>query len=256
MTPIEKAENALNRRISQLQAHLRESTSETTQRFLLQSLVVSIGIGEALTDYVKKIGEYAQSRHRELKPAHDTLTAEHAEVLKSAQALLEQFKANPTDQALRKKIEAAQRNMAAIQKSLRRGANALQREVAPSIGMIDPLALSVRRLAEAEESDTLKRVINQFAEHVHELYRVQPSLPAKDIIDPADWGKSAGAEIDQATDSHEAYARTGHQAMLAIDMMTLAVSPTPPRTNAEAIERASESVAARVKAITARLSAS
>ena len=57
MTPIEKAENALNRRISQLQANLRDSTSETSQRFLLQSLVVSIGIGEALTDYVKKIGK-------------------------------------------------------------------------------------------------------------------------------------------------------------------------------------------------------
>src|SRR5688500_8705383 len=118
MTPIEKAENALNGRISQLQASLREAKSETAQRFLIQSLVVCIGIGEALTDYVRMIGEYAKGRHGELKQTHDTLTAQHAGLLKTGQELLERLKADPTDRALRKEIEAAQKSMAAIQKNL------------------------------------------------------------------------------------------------------------------------------------------
>jgi hypothetical protein len=256
MTPIEKAENALNTRISQLQASLVETKSETAQRFLIQSLVVCIGIGEALTDYVKMIGQYAQGRHGELKPTHDTLTAQHADLLKSGHELLERLKANPTDRALRKEIEVVQRNMAAIQKSLKRGANALQRETAPSIALIDQLSLGVRRLAEADQIDALKRAIKMIVGNVQELYRDQPTLPAKDIIDVAAWEKSAVFEIEQATDSHEAYVSAGYQAMLALDVMTMAVSPTPPRTAEEAIQRANESVAARVKAITARFTTS
>lgn len=256
MTPIEKAENALNARISQLQVHLGETKSETAQQFIFQSLVVCIGIGEALRDYVRTISQYARQRHGELKPAHDTLAAQHAELLKSGKELLERLKANPTDRAIRKEIEQAQRNMVAIQKTLKRGANALQRETAPSIAMIDTLALSIRRLAEADQLDALKRAIKLIVENVRELYRAQPTLPARDIVDAAAWEKSAVGEIDQASDSHEAHARAGYQALLALELMTMAVSPTPPRTGEEAIHRAKESAAARVKAITARLTKS
>jgi hypothetical protein len=252
MTPIEKAENALNRRIEQLQTSLREAGSETARRFLVQSLVVCVGIGEALTGYVRMISQYAQGRHGELKQTHDVLTAQHAEVLKSGQELLERLKANPTDREIRREIERAQKHMATIQKNLRRGANALQREVAPSMAMIDKLALSVRRLSEADRSDALKRGIKEIVGHVRELYLAQPTLPAKNIIDAAAWEKSAVSGIDQATDFHEAYARAGYQAMLALDLVTMAVSPTPPRTAEEATQRANESVAARLTTITAR----
>jgi hypothetical protein len=256
MTPIEKAENALNRRIERIQTNLREAGSETARQFLVQSLVVSVGIGEALTDYVKMIGQYARGRHGGLKQTHDTLTAQHSDLLKTGQELLERLKADPTDRALRKEIEVVQRNMAAVQKNLRRGANALQRETAPSIAMIDKLAESVRRLGEADQIDALQRATKMIVGNVHELYRVQPTLESKDIIDPAAWEKSAVSEIDQATDSYEAYARAGYQAMLALDVMTMAVSETPPRTAEEATSRANESVAARIKNITARFTAS
>lgn len=252
MTPIEKAENALNRRIERIQASLREARSETARRFLFQSLVVCAGIGEALRDYIKAIGQYAQERHRELKQTHDTLTAQHADLLKAGTELLARLKANPSDRGIRKEIELAQKNMEAIQKTLRRGANALQREVAPSMSMIDQLALSIRRLGEADELPTLKRVTHGVVGHVRELYRAQPTLPSKDIIDAAAWEKSAGSEIDRATDFYEAYACAGYQMILALDLMTVAVSKTPPRTAEEANHRANESAAARIKEITAR----
>jgi hypothetical protein len=252
MTPIEKAENALNARIERLQANLRAAESETARQFLFQSLIVTIGIGEALTDYVKMIGHYAQGRHGELKQTHATLTAEHADVLKAGAEMLERLKADPTDKVILKEIDAAQKKMAAIQKTLRRGANALQREVAPSMAMIDQLALGIRRLAEAGQIDVLKRGVTTIVGHARELYLAHPALPAKDIIDAEAWAKSASDEIDQATDAYEAYARAGYQVMLALDVMTMAVSPTPPRTAEEATQRANASVAARLKAIATR----
>lgn len=256
MTPIEKAESALNSRIERIQTKLREAESEAAQRFLFQSLVVCIGIGEALTDYVKMIGQYARGRHGELKQTYDNLTVQHADLLTSGKELLERLKANPTDRALRKEIEVAQRAMAAIQKTLRRGANALQRDVAPSTAMIDKLAVSIRRLGEADQLDALKRVITTVIGNVRELYRGQPTLESKDIIDTPAWEKTAVSEIDQASDFYEAYAHAGYQTMLALDAMTLAVSETPPRTGEEAINRANESVVARVKTITARFTSS
>ena len=252
MTPIEKAENALNARIGRLQAALQDAESESTRQFLFQSVIVSIGVGEALTGYVRAIGQYAEGRHGRLKQTHDTLTLEHAALLKSAHALLEEFKANPTNRAIRKEIERAQTRMAGVQKNLRRGANTLQRELAPSMAMIDKLAESVRRLAEADRSEALKRTIKLIVEHMRALYLAQSSLPAKVIIDAVQWEKSAGTEIDSATDSHEAYARTGYQVMLCLEVMTMALSHTPPRAADEAINRATESVAARVKEITTR----
>lgn len=252
MTPIEKAETALNQRIAQLQALLRDTQAEATQRLLVQSVVMCVGIGEALTAYVKEIGEYARGRHGELKQTQATLTTQHDDLLKSGNALLEQLKAAPTDRAIRKEIEAVQRKMAAIQKNLKRGANILQRETAPSLALIDPLAVSVRRFSEAEQLDALKRVITQFVGHVRDLYLAHPGLAAKDIVDTAAWEKSAVAEIDRATDFYEAYTHAGYQTILALDTMTLAVSATPPRTSAEAMERANASVAARLKAITGR----
>jgi hypothetical protein len=255
MTPIEKAEAALNTRLERLQAKLREATSETTRGFLLQSIVVCVGLGEALTDYVKMIGDYARGRYGEIKQAQASLTTQHAEMLKSGTELLEQLKVSPNDRILRKKIEAAQLAMAGIQKTLRREANSLQRDLAPSMGMVDKIADSVRRLGEAERPDALKRVVELVVEQARELYQAQPELPSKNIIDAASWEKVAVTEIDEATDFYAAYARAGYQALLALDVMTMAVSPTPPRTAEEVIRRANESVATRLKAIATRFAA-
>ncbi len=256
MTPIEKAETALNSRIERIQANLRETRTETEQRFLFQSLVVCTGIGAALSDYIKMIGQYAQGRHSELKQAQATLTVQHADALKSGTELLERLKANPTDQAIRKEIATAQKTMEGIQKTLRRGANALQREVAPSMAMIDKLALGIRRFGEADQIEALKRVTKGMVEHVSELYRTQPGLPSKNIVDAAAWEKSAASDIDQASDFYEAYARTGSQVLLALDLMTMAVSQTPPRTSEEATQRAHDSVASRLREITTRFTKS
>ena len=253
MNPTEKAEVALNTRLDRLQANLRETSSDTTRRFLFQSLVVCVGLGEALTDYVKQIGEYAQTRYSQLKQTHASLTAEHDALLSSGNALLERFKANPTDRGLRQEIERAQRDMAAIQKTLRRGADSLQRDLAPSMAMVDELALSARRFGEAGERDELKRVLGAVVEHVRELYRTQPALPSKNLIDTESWGKSAVAEIEQTTDFYEAYASAGYQVVRAIEVMTLAVSSNPPATGDEISARANEAVATRLKAIAERL---
>jgi len=191
MTPIEKAEAVLNSRIERIQANLAAAQTEVERQLQFQSLIVCVGIGEALRDYIKTIGEYARGRHAELKQAHDSLTARHAQVLQTGNELLERFKANPSDAALRKEIEGAKRDMANIQKTLRRGADSLRRDVAPSMAMIDELALTVRRFGEADQPETIKRTIKLFLGHVHQLYRTQPTLPSKDIIDAAAWEGSA-----------------------------------------------------------------
>jgi hypothetical protein len=252
MTPIQKAENALNARIGRLQGNLRETSSEAEQSFLLQAVIVCIGIGEALTDYVRTIGQFARLRHAELKQTQIALTAQHEDLLKTGHELLARFKTTPTDGALRKELEGLQRSMAAIQKTLRRGANALQRDTAPSVAMIDPVAVSIRRLCEADDPEALKRVVKLLVGHLHELYLTHPTLESKQIIDPAAWATSATAQIDGATDFYEACARAGHQALLALEAMTLAVSEAPPRTAAEALSRANASAAARLKTISAR----
>ncbi len=252
MTPIEKAETALNHRIVRLQGTLREGKSETAQRFVVQSVIVCIGIGETLADYVKTIGQFARERHGEIKEGQAALTVQHATLLKSGNELLEQLRAKPTDRTLRKEIDEVQRSMAAIQKTLRRGANSLQRDVAPSTAMIDPFAMSIKRLCEADQLDGLKRVIKLFVGHVGDLYLAQPTLESKISIGAAAWEASAVAQIDAATDFHEAFAHAGYQAILALNTMMLAVSQTPPRTAEEAIQRANQSAEERLKAITAR----
>jgi hypothetical protein len=253
MNPTEKADIALNTRLDRLQANLRETSSDTARRFLFQSLVVCVGLGEALTDYVKTIGEYAQARYSQLKQTHTALSAEHASLLTSGNELLERLKANPGDPSLRQAIERAQRDMAAIQKNLRRGADSLQRDLAPSMAMVDELALTVRRFGEAAERDELKRVLQSVVEHVRELYRTQPSLPSKNLIDTTSWGKSAVAEMQQTTDFSEAYASAGYQIVRAMEVMTLAVSSTPPASAEEISARANAAVATRLKAIAERL---
>jgi hypothetical protein len=102
----------------------------------------------------------------------------------------------------------------------------------------------------------MQRVIKQLIGHARELYLAHPTLPDKDLINAEAWETTAVSEIDQATDFYEAYARAGYQAMLALDVMTMAVSPAPPQTAQEAIQRAGASVVARVKAITARFTTS
>jgi hypothetical protein len=252
MTPIEKAETALNRRLERLQINLRAATSENSRRFLAQSLVVCIGLGEAMTDYVKMIGQYAQGRYGEIKQSHAALTAQHADLLKSGAELLAQLKVRPDDRAIRQEIERTQHAMESIQKTLRRGANSLQRDLAPSMGMADKIAGSIRHFAEADGPEPLKHAIGKIVGHVRELYLSHPALPAKDIIDAAAWEKSAAAEIEQASDFYEAYALAGYQALRALDVMTMAVSSTPPETAEHAAHRANESVATRLKEITVR----
>ncbi len=252
MTPIEKAETALNARIARIQANLVETKSDTSRQFLFQSLVACIGIGEALTHYVKAIGDFARERHGVLKQSHAAHTAEHEELLRVGKEQLERFKAAPTDKALRKEIERTQASMAAIQKTLRRGTNALQRELAPSMAMLDEIALTLRRLGEADQKEPLKRAVKRIIEQADELYRAQPTLTAKRIVDAEAWANSAAAEIDRAPEYYEAYAHAGTQAMLALDVMALALSTTPPTTAEDATRRASESVSARIKEITGR----
>jgi hypothetical protein len=255
MTPTEKAEAALNARLERLQVNLRATTSESSRRFLAQSLVVCIGLGEAMTDYVRTIGEYAQGRYGEIKQTHTTLTAQHAELLKAGGELLEQLKTNPGDRAVLQEIERAQKAMESIQKTLRRGADTLQRDLAPSMGLVDKIALGVRRLAEAGQPDELKRAIGMAVACVSELYASHPGLPAKNLVDAAAWQTSAENEIDQAADFFEAYALTGYQTLRALAVMTMAVSQNPPLTAEDAIRYANETVAARLKEITLRFGA-
>src|ERR1051325_8260382 len=131
MTPHEKAIAAINTRLERLQASLREAKEESAQRFLIQAVVVTLALADAFNTYIKAVGEYAQRRHGELKQTRETLTAQHAELLKTGQELLEKLKAAPTDKTLQKEIERVQTAMESLQKNLRRGANALQRDVAP-----------------------------------------------------------------------------------------------------------------------------
>lgn len=254
MSSAEKAINAVNQRIERLQANLREAKTESAQRFLFESVLVTIGIGEALSDYIKMVGAYAQRRHAELKETNAGLAAQHGELLKSGQELLEQFKANPADKALRKALDAAQKSMANIQKTVRRGANALQREIAPGLAMVDRLAQSVRKFVEADQLDALKRGVKAAIGLAHEFYVAQRALPLNATIDAATWEKTAAAEIDQAGDFYDAYARTGYQTILVLETMRLALCETPPQTLEETTKRANESVAARIKEIAGRFS--
>ncbi len=254
MTPMEKAEGALNQRIEQLQARLQEAKSEEARRFFVQSILVCLGLGECITDYGHAITQYAKARHAELKAAQLKFSAQHDELMKSGNEMLERLKANPTDRALRKEIETAQRHMATVQKSLRRGVDAFQREMSPSIGLMDKIAASLRRLGEAEDKEALKRATRSMLAHVQELYRGHPALPSSGAIDPAVWEVSAQTEIDEASDFYDAFSRAGFQAMLALQIMTLAIAPTA-HTNEEVVSHAHAAVTQRLKTIAERFSA-
>lgn len=254
MTPHQKAVDAVNARLERLQANLREAKVESAQHFLLQSLVVTIGLAEALNDYATTVGAYAKRRHAEVKKENETCATRHTDLLKSGEALLEQLKANPTDRSLRKEIAATQQKMESVQKSVRRSANALQRELAPSLAMIDEMAVCIRRFSESDQVDALKRVLKSAIGHARQLYASHP-LPAKGIIDALAWETAALAELGQATDFYDAYARAGFQIAVALALITLAVSETPPASATEATIQANAAVAARIKEITARFSA-
>src|ERR1041385_8559844 len=111
MTPHEKSVPAVNRPLARLQANLREAQEESAQRFLIQAVVVTLALADAFNSYIKAVGQYAQRRHGELKESSATLAAQHADLLKSGQELLEKLKATPTDKALRKEIERVQTAM-------------------------------------------------------------------------------------------------------------------------------------------------
>jgi thymidylate synthase len=235
-----------------VQSALREAKEEAVQQFLFQSLVVTLGMAEALSDFIKAVGQYAQRRHAELKQMNETLAAQHTDTLKSGQELLEKLKANPSDRALRKEIDRVQQSMESIQRNLKRGANALQRDVAPGLAMIDQMADSIRRVSEAEQLDALKRLLKTIIGQVRELYAGQPSVPTTNLMDVVAWEKTALTEIDQAAGFHDAYARAGYQAVLALEWMVMAMAENPPESAGEATLCANEAVAARLRQITAR----
>ena len=255
MTPHEKAVNAINLRLERLRAKLGEAKEESAQRFLFQAIIATIGVAEALSEYIKAVGNFARRRHGEVKAQSDAIGAQHADLLKSGQELLEKLKANPADRAIRKEIEQTEQQMAVAQKSVRRTANALQRELGPSVAVIDEMALNIKRFSEADQTEVLKRVLKALVAQTRGLYSAQLGASATEVIDGAAWEKAAAAEIDQAGGIDDAYARTGYQAILALEMMMMAVSESPPGTALEAIQRANESVAARLKELMARFTA-
>jgi hypothetical protein len=253
MTPMEKAERALNDRIARLQVRLHETPSDTARRHLIQAVVVCVALSEGISDYVRTVQQYAQTRYGELKEEQAALTTRHAGLLDAGKELLEQLKADPADPTVRREIEEAQRAMATIQKTLRKSAETLQREVSPSIRRVDEIAEAVSRLCRAEERNELGRPLRLMISQVQALYRGHPNLPAKGIIDAQAWEASALASIQEATEFDDAHARAGFQVLVALEVMTLAVSPAPPETAEDATRRANEAVAQRIGRITARL---
>jgi len=252
MSPYEKAVAALNARLERLQSNLSAATQETARLAAFQSIVVTLGLGEALNEYLTSVRDYAQRRHDELKETNDSLTTRHAELLESGKQLLEQLKANPTDREIRRQIDVVASGGRVIQKMVRKGTNALQRDVAPSVATIDPIADTVRKFVETTDRDTLGRVLRTLIGQVRELYGTHPSVPARDIIDAEAWERTVDSELGQSTGPDDSYARAGYQALLALGLMTFAVSENPPKEAAEAFSRGTEGVAVRLKAITAR----
>lgn len=253
MSPIEKAESALNTRVATLQANLRAAGATSAQPALFQALLVCLAVGDSLADYVRAVNEHAQARHAELKRVEGELTAQHLALLQAGSQLLEQLKVNPGDKAVRQEIERTKRSMEGVQQKLRRGSYALRNDLAPGIAMIDQVALTIRRFGEADQLEVLKRAVRAMIAHAAELYRSQPGLTARDIVDADEWEPAAVAGIDQATEFQEAYARAGYQTLLALKLLAMALSPTPPETTAEATSRATAAIAERLKATATRI---
>jgi hypothetical protein len=253
MTPIEKAERALNLKIEEMQARIQAAGSDKPRPDLVQGLLIWASLGETITEYVGAISNYAKLRHAELKEKQVTLIAEHDNFLKSGQEQLERLKGNPADSAIRQEIKQTQRSMEAIQKTLRRGAATLQSEVNPSIRILDTLADHIRRLCESEDKAEIKRWTKAIVQQPEELYRAHPALPTKGIIDTSSWEKSASNAIDEAGDFLEAQSRAGFQSMLALEIMIMAISPNPPESSEESTERANAAVALRTNKLMARL---
>jgi hypothetical protein len=254
MTPHEKAVAAINARLQQLQSELRVATAESAQRFLFQAIVVAVAAAEALNDFIATVGRHGERRHGEAKQANEALAAQHAALLNSGRELLEKLKANPGDRSLRKEIELAQNNMATIQKVLRRATNALQRDLAPGLAMVDRMAEDVRRFADAGDAEALRRFFRAIVGHVGEFCAAHTG-PAKGLVDVALWGKTGLAELDQAAGFNDAYARAGYQGVMALESATMVLADEPPRTAEDATARASDMAAARLKRIAARFTA-
>jgi hypothetical protein len=244
MTPMGKAEAALNGRIAEFQAKLRNAEAEATRRSLVHAVMVLLAIREAVSHYVQAIGDYAKNRFAELKEQQTALTGEHAQLLKSGSEMLERLKANPADREIRKEIERTQRSMEAVQKNLRRGADTFQREIGPSLVLVDKLADSLRRLCESEDQVSLKRATKTLFSDVEEFSRVP--------VDAAAWYRSAAASIDEGTDFYDANARACFQALLALELITLAIS-TRPEAQQNIVETANAAATARVTAVASRL---
>ncbi len=253
MSPIEKAEQALNAQIEQVQARLKAASLTQPRPDLVQGVLVWAGLGETITQYVASIGEYARKRHGELKQIQLSLTVQHDELLKSGNEMLVRLKDDPSDRVVQKAIGEAQRAMETIQKTLRRGAATLQKEVNPCIRSIDTVAENIYRLCESKDRDRMKRWTKAIVREPEELYRAHPALPAKAMIDTASWERSAAIAIDEAPTFFEAQARAAFQAMIALEIMILGISMEPPRSPGEATERANAGVSLRLKKIMQRL---
>jgi hypothetical protein len=253
MTPIDKAERALNLKIEQIQMRIQAAGSERPRSDLVQALLIWASLGAAITEFVGTIGQSAKRRHAELKEKQVALIAQHEGLLKSGQEQLERFKANPADPTVRNEIKQTQRSLEAIQKTLRRGAASLQNEVNPSIRILDTAADHVRRLCESEDKTEIKRWTRAIVKQPEALYRTHPALPTSGIINTATWEESATAAIEQAADFLEAQARGGFQAMLVLEILIMAISQNPPQSSEEAAARANAAVSLRMKDMMERL---
>ena len=119
---------------------------------------------------------------------------------------------------------------------------------APAVRQMIRLAqLGVGEFQQAAEMQTHVRI-------GHLAFRHLPNVP-ENYPHGAYWIEGEPKlwyELERRTTLPDIDMTTGYQTMLALEVMTLAVSDQPPRTSAEAINRGSESVIVRVKAITER----
>lgn len=255
MALMEQAEKALNARIQDFQTKLQAADAGPLRDSLVQAIVVYAGIGEAISAYVQSINQYATARFGELKTAQGTLTTEHAELLKSGHALLEELKLRPTDRALRKEIERTQRKMETLQKTLRRGADALQREISPGVRSLDELAAALRQLAEAEDTAKLRRAVHSMLAVARDRYHSGDHPPGNGVSPVAAWERGAVEAVENATNFYAAHARAGTHAILVTELLSAAMRVTPPETLDAGLQEAHAAVARRLAAVAERFRA-
>jgi hypothetical protein len=123
-----------------------------------------------------------------------------------------------------------------------------------SLGLVEPMADNLRRFSESDQIEGMQRLIGQWVGQVSDFYAEAVRRLERGLIDAETWENAAVAEITQASEFYDAYARTGFQLVLALELLALALAEAPPTTAAEAIGRAKEAATARLKEVAARLS--